>query len=171
MGRLKSKWNLLAVVLAVSALLTVFYIAYASVVQWSRAQSITFASVSVDVLDPTAMTLYQNEALTDELTAEESLEFKMLQYQPPLDKILGQGAKVQLWVRNDSETPLNLVEGNWKIFDPNNAESELGTYFVNFEQGQSGNPIQPGEARKLWVSVGGNGLLGRDDISILNFSI
>ena len=115
MGKLKSKRYLLAVVLAMGAFGAAFYIVFAQMtpVQWSREQPATAVGVAAQILPPDSMTLFKDEALTDELTAADILQFPVILLQPPLNL---QGARfedsttVRVWLRNDSTVPLIPVE-------------------------------------------------------------
>ena len=85
MSALKSKQYLLLAIIGVSAFLATFYVVYAGMipVQWSREQpSAAVVGATVEVLDPSSMKLYQDEGLSDELTAGETLEFPVPQFQP-----------------------------------------------------------------------------------------
>ena len=156
MSRLKSKRYLTAVVLALSVFVASFYLAYAGVVQWSREQPSTVIIVDAVSLTSTAVTLFQDEELTDELTADEILVFQQLRFQPPLDEWYSNYAAAILYPRNDSDIPLDLF--GVRIVDPDTGEPLEGM------SGTSCGPclIEPGEAGYLRLSVHGPSLFGID---------
>ena len=165
MSALKSKQYLLLAIIGVSAFLATFYVVYAGMipVQWSREQpAAAVVGATVEVLDPSSMKLYQDEGLSDELTAGETLEFPVPQFQPPLDQLPQvRKANVPLWLKNESNIPLAPIAGFCciDVFDSQTGE-RVGAYGIT-DEGCCGE-IPPGEARKLRIELHPDGeVIGR----------
>ena len=157
MGIIKRKWNWFAIVLAVSAFMVAFGIAMAATVQWSREQPATLSSVAADVLPSDSMTIFRDEALTDELVQGEVLEFPtLISFQPPLTGFVeGNTTSINLWLRNDSEIPLAVLRICCPgIFDPVTGEF-LASYSVDpiLPCCAPANPIQTGEVQQIQVTI------------------
>jgi len=156
MDWIKSKWYILSLVLGVSAFLAAFGVAYAGFVQWSREQPSKATSQAATVLAPESMKLFQDAGLTDELTADEVLEFPaVVRLQPPLQR--STSAWVELWLRNDSDIPMNLL--SISVRDP---QQGLDGWTWSVE---CCNPIQPGQARQIGI-----GIYLRQDVVEVEFS-
>ena len=154
MNVLKSKWNLLAIVLGISAFLGTSYVAYAAFVQWSREGHGTITSSPVDVLPPEAMTLFQDEELTDELLPDEVLEFApVLEFQPPLDGLIGfdQRSSVTLFLKNDSDINLSFLNICCPAIRDPVTRDFWGSYATNLSE--CCNPIPPGEDRMIQIQI------------------
>ena len=117
MGKLKSKRYLLAMVFALAAFGATFAAVLAGVipVQWSREQPVFLESVTLQTLPDTDMKIFEDKEQQKEIKSGDTLVFKAFQPQPPLDKVFGGGAGRNLFIRNDSAIPLNLLQGGFDI--------------------------------------------------------
>ena len=153
MSRLKPKWRLLAVGLAVSAFLATFYVAYAGIVQWSREQPATLSTIAVVPLASTTMSLFQDAALTVPLTENDVLQFAVVEFAPPLSGVAFSEDTITLFLRNDSPdiplTPLRVCCPG--IFDPVTGEfvASWGVFGEFFPP----EPILPGQSQRIFVEV------------------
>ena len=109
---------LLLLLLGVVVLTAAAFAVYASVTpaQPSSQQAAPPAvAAALRLLSGDAMTLFEDVALTKEITSADGLDFEVIHAQPPLDKLFGGSAAKSLFLRNDSETPLSLTEGQFEI--------------------------------------------------------
>ncbi len=151
MGKLRSKRYILALVFALAAFGAAFAAVMAGVVpvQWSREQPVLVKGVTLQVLGDDSMRIFEDEALTKEITSGDTLVFEALLAQPPLDKIFGGGAGRELFIRNDSNIPLNLLTGPFEI---EIAPGEKVGYKV--ELAECCNPINPDQVRLFHIGLG-----------------
>ena len=159
MGKLRSKKYILALVFALAAFGATFAAVMAGVipVQWSREQPVIIKGVTLQVLADNSMRIFEDEAQLKEITSGDTLFFEAFQAQPPLDKVFGGRAEKKLFIRNDSDIPLNLLEGGFKI---EIAPGEDVGYEVKAE---CCNPINPGHVRLFQINLGvGPGQFNRE---------
>ena len=143
MGKLKTRRNLLALILALGAFAATFTVIFAVVVpvQWSRQQPVVVKGIILKALPDNAMRIFEDPGATKEITSGDVLTFEVLQAQPPLDRIFGGGGR-ELYIRNEPDVPLSLVEGNFKILE--------GGYEL---KAVCCGPIKPGEVREVFIAV------------------
>ena len=153
MSRLKPKWRLLAIVLALSAFLATFYVAYAGIVQWSREQPATLTTIVAVPLASSTMSLFRDEALSVPLTENDVLEFVEIAFEPPLAGFGGSSDTKTFFLRNDSSdislSVLNVCCPG--IFDP--ATGEFVTSWHVFGECCPEAPIPPGESQRIFIHL------------------
>ena len=112
MSRVKPKWRLLAIVLAVVGFLVAFGVALAATVQVSREVGSTLSVVAVDVVLPEAnLVLSHDPEGTIPVTA---LSFELVKLQAPLEP---RRPNQNIFIRNDATTTLTLIEPCREVVD------------------------------------------------------
>jgi len=153
MSRLKPKWRLLAIVLAVAAFLATFYVAYAGIVQWSREQPATLTTIAVVPLASSTMSLFKDQALTDPLTENEVLQFAVVKFEAPLAGVAFSSDTKTLFLRNDSpDIPLSVLSVCCpSILDP--VTGEFVAAWHVFGECCPEAPIPPGGSQRIFFRV------------------
>ena len=148
MGKLVSKRYLVGAILALVAFGATFYAVFAGFIPvgWSREQPVRFVSVNVEQMKPEAMSIYHREGRVNLLFPGDQLRFTLLQAQPPLDRLVGDTARRNLWVWDDSDIPLRIIERDTEIL-----QGLPGRYDVWVDRGE--DRILPGEERQITIEL------------------
>ncbi len=106
MKNIKHRIPIIVVVGVIAALMS-FGVAYAAMVQWRKEVPATVVRTPVTVLPGNAMGIYFDKDCTDSV---EELNFKAPEWQPPLDKFAPSRDEIPVFIRNNSDYTLRLVE-------------------------------------------------------------
>ena len=140
MSRVKPKWRLLAIVLAVVGFLVAFGVALAATVQVSNSVPSSVSVVEAQVIGPENLVLSHDDAGLNLVTA---LSFELVKLQPPLEtRDVGQ----RIFIKNASANALTIIGPCQTVFD-NDVEvagGEIG--FMNVSIRTLGTETHRGEA-------------------------
>ena len=96
------------------------------------------------------MRIFFDPDFKEELFSGNLLNFAILDVQPPVDRIFdNSSASAGLFIRNDTDIPLSLIEG---VFDIG-PQVPTGKYELNLTQ--CCNPILPGQSRSFDIAIFG----------------